>query len=92
MAIVRFYNVLRTAAGTVETPLPDDCRTVAQAVAQVAGQFPGLAEKLLGSDGLSLRAGLAALLDGRQVRQGDFETTELGEQSVLTLVEIIGGG
>jgi len=92
MAKAVFFNVLREAAGVKEAEIADECRTVAEAIRHLVGRYEGLGKKLFGSDGVTVRAGVSVLLDGRKVPRRELATRELGRDGELSFFEIIGGG
>ncbi len=79
------------AGGSAEVALAGGCRTVADALAALAGLHGGVVDRVTDERG-ALRPHVNLFVDGENVRFLDGLATRLGEGSTIVIVPAVSGG
>ena len=93
MAIqVRLYATLRAITGERSVAVSDSCTTVRELVADLISRWPDLAERLYADSEDDLRAYVAVMVNGRDVRHLNGLDTELSPETELDIFPPVAGG
>lgn len=88
---VRFYATLRPVVGGRSVTLPDDCRTIGEALSRLVQDYPALQSKLLEDHG-AVRPHVVVMVGGRDIRHLNGLDTPLAGADGIDIFPPVAGG